>query len=98
MNCREALEQFYDHVQGQLSPFEKWRLRLHLWICGHCRKYLRSYRTTIAAEQAAFSGAAEMPPTKIPDGMVASIPAAAKISPKKVDPNGKSSPRHSDGG
>jgi anti-sigma factor RsiW len=67
VNCREALEHFGKHVDGELTPLERWRLRLHLWICGHCRKYLRSYRTTVEAEKAAF---------KVDDGTSAEVSEA----------------------
>lgn len=78
MNCREVLEQFGDHADGGLTSWQRWRVRLHLWICGHCRKYFRSYRATIAAEKAAFGDSADSSPG-IPDELVASILLAAKI-------------------
>jgi len=93
VNCREALEHFHDHVEGQLSPFQRWRLRLHLWICGNCRKYLRSYRTTVEAEKAAFSDSTDAAAAKIPDDLVASILSAAKIPPKTFGSNGTSGAR-----
>ncbi len=94
MNCREALEHFHDHVEGQLSPARRWRLRLHLWLCGQCRKYLRSYKSTIEAEKAAFcdSGNGDAANATIPDELVASILTAAGIPPKKSDSNGTTSP------
>jgi anti-sigma factor RsiW len=91
VNCREALEHFHDHVEGQLGPVERWRLRLHLRLCGHCRKYLRSYKTTIAAEQAAFTDSQDASKTKIPDKLVASIMSAAGIPSKTSDSKGTSS-------
>jgi hypothetical protein len=88
VNCREALEHFHDQVEGQLGPVERWRLRLHLWLCGQCRKYLRSYKTTIEAEKAAFHDAGDASQTKIPDVLVASILSAAGIPPKTSNSNG----------
>jgi anti-sigma factor RsiW len=92
VNCREALEHFHDHVEGQLGPVQRWRLRLHLWLCGRCRKYLRSYKTTVDAEKAAFCDSADASPTAIPDDLVASILSAARIPPKTFDSNGTSTP------
>ena len=80
MNCREALEHFGQHVDGELTSLERWRLRLHLWICGHCRKYLRSYRTTIEAERAAFKADDGASP-EVPDELVKRILSAVDVSP-----------------
>jgi hypothetical protein len=59
VNCREVVEHIGDHVDGNLSAMQRWRLRLNLWICGNCRKYLRSYKTTVRAEKAAFCDASD---------------------------------------
>ncbi|HEV7998869.1 MAG TPA: anti-sigma factor [Planctomycetaceae bacterium] len=88
MNCREALEHFGQHVDGELTAVERWRLRLHLWICSHCRKYLRSYRTTVEAERAAFKADDGASP-EVPDELVKRILSAADLSP----PSGEGNPR-----
>jgi anti-sigma factor RsiW len=80
VNCREALEHFGQYVDGESTSRERWRLRLHLWICGHCRKYLRSYRTTIEAERAAFKANDGASP-EVPDELVRKILSAADVSP-----------------
>ncbi len=94
MNCRESLERFGDYADGELTRAARWRLQLHLWMCGHCRKYLRSYRATIAAEKAAFESSAESP-TSVPDPLVASILSAAKIPHEQRDPADGSLPKES---
>ena len=91
MNCREALEHFHDHVDNELSPFQRWRLRLHVWVCGHCRKYLRSYKTTVRAEKAAFREDDAVSATEIPDDLVASIMSAVK-NPQNVGDSNDSAP------
>jgi anti-sigma factor RsiW len=88
VNCREALEHFGQHVDGELTSLERWRLRLHLWICGHCRNYLRSYRTTVEAERAAFRADDGAFP-EVPDQLVKKILSAADVSP----PSGEGNPR-----
>jgi hypothetical protein len=79
VNCREALEHFGEHVDGELTSLDRWRLRLHLWICSHCRKYLRSYRTTVEAEQAAFKADGGASP-EVPDELVKRILSTANVS------------------
>jgi len=86
VNCREAVEHFGEHVDGELTPFQRWRVRLHLWVCGHCRKYFRSYRTTIAAEKAAFENSTDAS-TGVPEALVESILFAAKIPQDGRDVN-----------
>ncbi len=88
VNCREAMEHFGQHVDGELTSLERWRLRLHLWICGYCRKYLRSYRTTVEAERAAFKADDAASP-EVPDELVKRILSAADVSP----PLGEGNPR-----
>jgi hypothetical protein len=63
-----------------------------LWLCGNCRKYLRSYKSTIEAEKAAFTESEDTSQTKIPDELVASILSAAGIPPKTRDSNGTHGP------
>jgi hypothetical protein len=87
VNCREALEHFGQHVDGELTSLERWRLRFHLWICGHCRKYLRSYRTTVEAERAAFRADDGASP-EVPDQLVKRILSAADVFP----PSGEGNP------
>ena len=86
MNCREALDHFGAHVDGELTSIQRWRLRVHLWICGHCRKYLRSYRTTVEAERAAFKGDDETS-TDVPDDLVKAILWAANDRHASSDGN-----------
>ena len=74
VKCQEALQLF-----GELGDFDvdrrhRLRLRLHLLICGHCRRYLSSYRVTIQAEKFAFR-TPEGPDAgeEIPDDQAAAI-------------------------
>jgi anti-sigma factor RsiW len=92
VNCRHAIERFGDYADGELTLAARWRLRLHLWICGHCRRYLRSYRATIAAEKSAFESDAETS-NSVPDDLVESILSAAKIPHEPRDPADTSFPK-----
>jgi anti-sigma factor RsiW len=86
VNCREALEHFGEHVDGELTSSQRWRLRLHLWICGQCRKYLRSYRATVALERAAFQGD-DAASNNVPDELVKTILSAAHAPPASGEGN-----------
>jgi len=76
VNCREALDHFGEHVDGELTSIQRWRLLVHLWICGQCRKYLRSYRATVELERAAFQ-ADDAASNNVPDELVKTILSAA---------------------
>ena len=75
MNCQEVVEALADHVEGALTPLQRWRLRIHLWICQHCRNYVSSYKTTLRAEKATRT---EEPGDVATGGLVNLIVAAAK--------------------
>jgi hypothetical protein len=92
VNCREALEHFGQHVDGELTSLERWRLRLHLWICGNCRKYLRSYRTTVEAERAAFKTDDGVSP-EVSDELVKRILSDVDVSPPSGEGDSLSSAR-----
>lgn len=47
LKCRDVLALGSIYVDGAATPGEKIALRLHLAICGHCRRFVRSLRLTI---------------------------------------------------
>lgn len=46
LKCRDVLALGSAYVDGATSPGEKLALRMHLLICGHCRRFIRSLRLT----------------------------------------------------
>ena len=77
MNCREVLDLLDDCVDGSAGRRVGWRLKVHLWICRQCRRYLSTYRATIRLEKGAFR---EEPgqPSPMPEELKASILAARR--------------------
>lgn len=52
LKCRDVLALGSVYVDGAGSGREKFALRAHLLMCGHCRKFIRSLRlTTRTVEQ-----------------------------------------------
>ncbi len=45
-SCREALDQLGDDLDGTLPAGNNLALRLHLYLCRHCRDYRKTYFTT----------------------------------------------------
>ena len=50
----------------------------HLGVCPDCRRYLDSYRKTIAISKSAFT--APLDPTQVPDQLIKAILAAKRTS------------------
>ena len=46
LKCRDVLAQGSDYLDGGLDARAQFALRLHLMICRHCRRFLRSLRLT----------------------------------------------------
>lgn len=47
-SCREVTEAADDYLERRLGPWRRLKLRLHLRICQHCRRYLRQIEHTVA--------------------------------------------------
>lgn len=46
--CRDVLAMGSDYIDDVLMPRERRSLRLHLLMCRHCRRYVRSLRLVAA--------------------------------------------------
>jgi predicted anti-sigma-YlaC factor YlaD len=49
LTCREVTELATDHMEGVLPLRRRVGVRLHLLLCGACRRYLAQMRTVTAA-------------------------------------------------
>ena len=78
MNCREALDLIGEHVDETLAFRARWRLRLHLWICRLCRRYLASYRAAVRAAKLSGGGPSDASPADLPDALRHAILAALR--------------------
>lgn len=75
MTCREFADFVMDYFDGQLADGTRSRFDEHLAVCPDCVQYLRQYRDTVHAGQAAFDD--ELPAT-IPNDLVQAILNARK--------------------
>jgi len=41
LTCKEASKIVSESMERPLSLHERWSLRLHLWMCGNCRRFSR---------------------------------------------------------
>jgi anti-sigma factor RsiW len=75
MNCKHLLENLDDYADGKLSGWPRWRVRLHLWICRNCRRYLQTYKATIRLARRAFGDSSS---ADAPEDLVQSILSARR--------------------
>ncbi len=75
MTCREFADFVIDYLDGQLDAEARARFDRHLTLCPDCVSYLRQYRDTVRAGQAAFG---DELPAAIPDDLVRAILDARK--------------------
>jgi hypothetical protein len=79
VTCQQALDLMGDLIDEDLDRRHRLRVRLHLLICRHCRRFLSSYRTTHRAETIALRSLTTADASEeIPDEQVAAILAAVR--------------------
>lgn len=62
-----------EYADDDLGVCNRWRLRIHVWICGNCRRYLSSYRATIRIAKSTRDKLAGAANDRIPDALIMSI-------------------------
>lgn len=49
LKCREFIDTADALIDGELSTRQRLSMRLHWFICRHCRRYLRQLRALLSA-------------------------------------------------
>ncbi len=78
ITCAELEAFILDYFEDRLTPFQKRVFELHLKVCADCRRYLETYRATVALGKAAFQSPDAPLPDDVPDDLVQAILAARK--------------------
>jgi anti-sigma factor RsiW len=60
--CLRTHRLLFEYAQGELAPDTRRKLDAHLRDCPGCRKFVESYRRTIAATRRFYPHSVEMPP------------------------------------
>ena len=81
MTCRDVDQFLLDYLEGTLSVGVRVRFTAHLAVCSECRRYLDSYRQTVALGRAALVETEPTPP--IPEKLVHAILASRVSSNRK---------------
>ncbi len=53
LKCRDVAHDASDFIDGRIPWYRRPAWYLHLLICGHCRRFLRHFRTSIQVASAA---------------------------------------------
>ena len=52
MSCKELTDFLAEYLDGSLPRWQRVAMKFHLLLCRDCRRYLKSYATTIALAHA----------------------------------------------
>lgn len=61
LTCRDLTEDASAYLDGEVPPLRRARLRLHLMMCGNCRRYLAQLRQSLGAVRACCAGPEAQP-------------------------------------
>jgi hypothetical protein len=76
MNCKHLIEHLDEYAADNLRGWARWRLRLHLWVCRNCRRYLATYIATVRLAKQAMGDT----PADSPDELTQAILSAIRRS------------------
>jgi hypothetical protein len=46
LSCREVVEQADTYLSDELNSWQRFQFKLHLMVCGYCRRYIKSFKLT----------------------------------------------------
>lgn len=49
INCKQVADDASNYIDGHLPVTKRLAISLHLFICSHCRRYLKQLQSTTAA-------------------------------------------------
>ncbi len=75
LSCRQLTEQSTDYLERQLGLWGWLRVRFHLFLCQHCRRYLEQIEQTVGLLK-------DLPKELPPPGLMKTVVEAFR---KKVD-------------
>jgi len=69
LSCRNLTEMLTNEREGKLSSWQRFKVRLHLKICGPCKRYTAQMDATVAA----LKTLREEPPDDVHESLVESF-------------------------
>jgi anti-sigma factor RsiW len=71
--CRELIDLLMNYVDGELPSERREVFETHLSVCGPCRRYLESYKTTVRLGKMALAPVDEPQPPSVPESVIKAI-------------------------
>ena len=81
LSCKELSEKASDCLDGELSPRSRMQIRLHMFLCEHCRRYLRQMR--LAVDAVALSAGSDKGEDAGEDRIVRALSLSPTIDPPR---------------
>jgi predicted anti-sigma-YlaC factor YlaD len=79
LKCQEVTGRASDYIDGDLNILSRFRIRLHLLTCRHCRRFMRQMQATI---DLLGSSMEDKSPVPINDDLLAAYRASSKRRPE----------------
>lgn len=51
LNCRKIIDQADSHIARETSFWQRLKITLHLFMCVHCRRYVRQLQLLVSASE-----------------------------------------------
>ena len=84
MTCRDVDQFVMDYLDGTLTLGVRLSFTAHLALCSDCRRYIETYRQTIALGRAAFVESESTP--EVPDELVKAILSSRRDGEASAQP------------
>ena len=81
MTCREISDFLLEYTSGELDADVRGTFEHHIADCGNCHEFLRQYRATITAGQAAFKQDDRKRADDLPEELVEAILNSLEVQP-----------------
>jgi predicted anti-sigma-YlaC factor YlaD len=62
LTCNDVTDRFTEYDDRKLPRLQRWQIRVHLLMCGHCRRFYAQMTATVAAMRQLASSATETSP------------------------------------
>lgn len=73
LTCREVIDLLDDDLDGVLPVGQELKLKLHLFLCRSCRRFLRTYRRTVGIVRRLRTVDEQFDGSLLPEGLVERI-------------------------
>ncbi|BFM10103.1 hypothetical protein R50072_02560 [Simiduia litorea] len=79
LTCKKIVEQSSEYREGNMTLAQRLNFKLHLYMCLHCRRYLKHFETTITV-------ASQCAKKSLPDAEAEQISSQCKQRSSAIEP------------